>query len=283
MKRWSWVVALCVFLSGCGTQFTYNNLDWLIHWYVDDFIDLNRAQTKVFDEHFDKWHAWHRTQELPKYHAQLLKIREQVENKTLNEVELEQHFLSVKGFWENLRDHISPDLATMAASLTKEQENELFEELLEDNAKEQEEHDEFYAMSEEERNKDRLKRSEKGLKEWIGKLTAEQKAIIKSYQPQFKRNWKNWIHFHQNIRTAAKTLFAERNTNPDFEAQLLHLMTHPEAYRSEELIANSDFNRALYSKMTAEILQTLTPRQQRRLLSAIDDYIEDFAALMADE
>lgn len=283
MKRWSWVVALCVFLSGCGTQFTYNNLDWLIHWYVDDFIDLNRAQTQVFDEHFAGWHKWHRAEELPKYHAQLLKIREQVENKSLTEVELEQHFLSVKHFWEALRGHVSPDLANMATTISKEQEKELFEALWEDNAEDQEEHDEFYAKSEEERNKDRLKRSEKGLKEWIGKLTAEQKTIIKSYQPQFRTNWQNWIHFHKTIVSVAQTLFDEKSTNPDFEAQLLQLMTSPEEYRSAELIANSDFNRVLYSKMTAEILQTLTAKQERRLLSRIDDYIEDFAALMEDD
>ena len=283
MKKWSWVIVLSLFLTGCGTQFTYNNLDWLIHWYVDDFIDLNRTQTQVFDDNFEQWQQWHRSEELPKYHAHLQTIKAQIQNKSLTEVELEQHFLDVQGYWEALRDRVSPGLATMATTLTEKQIEELFEQLQEDNDDQQEEHDEFYAMSEEERSKDRLKRLEKGLKEWIGKLTSEQKAVVKRYQPEFKRNWQNWIDFHKTMRDDAKNLFEDRAVNPDFEAQLLHLMTNPDRYRSEEMIANSDFNRELYSKLTAEILLTLTPKQTRRLIAKIEDYIEDFEALIANE
>ena len=283
MKKWSWVIVLSLFLTGCGTQFAYNNLDWLIHWYVDDFIDLNRTQTQVFDEDFKQWHQWHRSEELPKYHAHLQIIKAQIQDKSLTEVELEQHFLDVRGYWEALRDRVSPDLTAMATTLSEKQIEALFEQLQEDNDEQQEEHDEFYAMSEDERSKDRFKRLEKELKEWIGKLTPEQKSIVKRYQPEFKRNWQNWIDFHQTMRDAAKTLFDERAANPNFEAQLQHLMTHPEAYRSEEMIANSDFNRALYSQLTAEVLLILTPKQTRRLIAKIEDYIEDFEVLIANE
>ena len=47
MKRRS-IVLLTVtlnlmLLAGCSTKFTYNNLDWLIHWYVDDYVEFGKS------------------------------------------------------------------------------------------------------------------------------------------------------------------------------------------------------------------------------------------------
>ena len=33
-------------LTSCSSTFLYNQLDWLIPWYLDDYVDLTRAQKK---------------------------------------------------------------------------------------------------------------------------------------------------------------------------------------------------------------------------------------------
>jgi len=57
----SWLVA------GCTASFTYNHLDWLIPWYVDGYVDLNRDQKKSLKEQLEPFLAWHREEELRRY------------------------------------------------------------------------------------------------------------------------------------------------------------------------------------------------------------------------
>ena len=61
------LIAIIIFLGGCSTKFTYNNLDWLIHWYIDDYVSLSDNQEALFDKYFADWQSWHRSQELGKY------------------------------------------------------------------------------------------------------------------------------------------------------------------------------------------------------------------------
>ena len=54
-------------LGGCSTKFAYNNIDWLIYWYIDDYIELTPKQEQAFDEKLSGWLEWHKQQELPQY------------------------------------------------------------------------------------------------------------------------------------------------------------------------------------------------------------------------
>ena len=41
---------LSISLTACmGVKFTYNNLDWVIPWYLDDYLSLNDQQDDSFD------------------------------------------------------------------------------------------------------------------------------------------------------------------------------------------------------------------------------------------
>ena len=48
IKRTVACLLLTLLLGGCSTTFTYNQLDWLIPWYVDDYVDLSRDQKQEF-------------------------------------------------------------------------------------------------------------------------------------------------------------------------------------------------------------------------------------------
>ena len=78
-------------LVGCSTKFTYNNLDWLIHWYVDDYVELSDRQENLFDEHFANWLNWHRSEELAKYVKHLKSLKADVENERLTAESISDH------------------------------------------------------------------------------------------------------------------------------------------------------------------------------------------------
>ena len=174
------LIAIIIFLSGCSTKFTYNNLDWLIHWYIDDYVSLSDNQEALFDDYFADWQSWHRSEELSKYIAHLKTLKADLNGEELSAVQIEGHLLDSRQHWERLRDRVSPELADMAAKLTDEQVSALFEELREENDDIQESLEEFKALSPEEQAEERLDDMEEGVSEFIGRLNASQKAIVKS-------------------------------------------------------------------------------------------------------
>lgn len=61
-------IAALFSLAACSENtFVYNRLDFLLPWYVDDYVDLNQSQQVYLDELLAPFLAWHRTQELPAY------------------------------------------------------------------------------------------------------------------------------------------------------------------------------------------------------------------------
>ncbi len=282
MKKWFFVVSVFL-LSGCSSQFVYNNMDWMVHWYLDDYIDLTKSQKKIFDEQFEVWHAWHRKEELTKYAKQLKGIKEMVQSEQVDLASIQRHFDQVRGHWISLRNRVSPDIAPMAKTLSQEQVASLFDTLEKENSKREEELDESSQQSDEERAKERLSGLEDGVKEWIGKLSADQKAILQSYSPRFNSTARHWLKYRRHVQSLARTLFEQKDSNPNFEQDLIALMSNPENHRHAELVEKNDANNLLYSQMVVELTSTLSAKQKKRLIRKLDDYIDDFEDLSEDD
>lgn len=62
-------------MTGCSTKFAYNNFDWLVLWYFDDYIDFSNSQKAHFDQRLDDWIQWHRKEELAVFRTHLQPIR----------------------------------------------------------------------------------------------------------------------------------------------------------------------------------------------------------------
>ena len=45
------VVVFIIFLTSCSSKLAYNNLDWWVYWYMDDYIELKDEQEEKFDAH----------------------------------------------------------------------------------------------------------------------------------------------------------------------------------------------------------------------------------------
>ena len=273
------LIFLPLFLTGCSSKFAYNNLDWLLYWYLDDYVELDKAQKARFDEKLEKWLKWHREEELARYKADLVDLKNRINQGPLTEEELLQALGLGRKHWEHLRDKLAPELSEMAAFLHDEQVKELFEKLEKDNLDEEEEWNE---EKDEERIENRAKRIQKQIKNSIGKLTKQQIEIVEQYAPQFTSNFENWLSYRRTIQAEAKTLFDSRKEDSEFSKKLLVIMTQPELYQSEEYKAASLANRQLSARMIAEINQTLTKKQTRRLNRELDNLIEDIDDLIND-
>lgn len=269
-------------LCGCSSKLAYNNLDWLIYWYMDDYVELNDQQEAIFDKRLEQWIDWHRSEEMPRYIAHLKAVRNDIVSDTLTEERLLAHYEKATDHWQRLRAEITPELASMAERLTDDQVIRLFAALEKDNKESEESINEIDEKTPEERAEQRLEDLQEDMSSRIGSLTDEQKAIIADFSPSFKRSSRLWLDYRRDLQQRARTLFANRENNPDFVADLEALMINPEQYRSDAFLEVWNNNRNQHAAMAAKLAGTLTGKQKRKLVEEIDDMIDDLEDLLDD-
>ncbi len=272
--RWLIGIVLTFLLSACSSKLAYNNLDWWVYWYLDDYIELNNQQEEQFDSYLQNWLRWHKASELERYRSQLEEVRSQLINDQLDYQTIYKHLNQGKAHWERVRDEISPELAVLAKELSDDQVVSLFAALEKDNKEEEEERLEALAKPEAKRLAERKARIEESIEERIGKLSPAQQQIIATYAEQFVSTSQQWLTYRRDIQNAARRLFIGRTTNINFANELTDLMQHPERYKSETYIQASHHNTKLTATMLAEILTTLSEKQKNTLIDNIDEIIE---------
>ena len=268
------VVVFIIFLTSCSSKLAYNNLDWWVYWYMDDYIELKDEQEEKFDAHLQNWLSWHKKSELTRYKAQLEDIKKQIQNDTLNSSIVYNNLELARSHWERVRDEVSPELAAIAKTLDDEQVVTLFAALEKDNKEEEEERQEALEKSEAQRLKDRIERIQETISERIGDLSKEQKQIVSTYAQQFISTGDAWIKYRRNIQNAARKLFVSRKQNERFEQELVSLMQNPDNYKSDVYKQSSAHNMTVTATLLAEIFSTLSEKQRQTLIENVDELIE---------
>lgn len=274
MKKWIIVFTLML-VSGCSSKLAYDNIDWLVYWYMDDYVEMTDEQETIFDAHLHRWIDWHRQDQLGLYIDQLQTMKSQVVNKQLDKNTLAEHLDQAKEHMVTLRQKLAPDLAQLAARLNDEQVIYLFAAIEKDNREKEEELAETMDESDEERFERLTDDMEDNFEERLGDLTDEQEQVIRSYAPVFHRSDKNWLKYRKDMQSDARRLFASRKNATDFIQQLTDLMNNPDRYRSDEYLQQRKENREAYLEMLTQIVQLMTPRQREHVVDEINDLIED--------
>lgn len=274
MKKWLLIVFASLSIMGCSSKLAYDNLDWLIYWYMDDYVELSDHQEDRFDAYLARWIDWHRSKELPAYQEQLQQLRAHIKNDALDKQTIAYHLEQARQHVETLRVKLAPDLAELASELTDEQVIYLFAALEKENREEEEEILERRDKSAAELKEDLIEQVEEEFEDRMGDLTDTQERIIGRYAPQFQRSGLLWIEYRRAIQNAARRLFIQRDDKARFVDKMTRLMMEPDAYRSQEYLALRESNRALSLELTTELVQTLNADQKAHLLDKVDNWLE---------
>ena len=280
MKKRLYVFLLLIplVLGGCSTQFVYNNIDWLIHWYLDEYIDLTQSQKKQFDGKMQLWLNWHRESELKRYRAQLTELKQALNEQLITPELWLHHARQARQHWFRFRKTLSPDLLELAMAVDDEQVEAFFAALEQEIQEWQQERAE---LSPEELLKQRAKKITDRIKPWTGKLTREQKQLIANYSQEHASGFQAFIQYRRHWQKEAKELLLNRQ-NRNFAPSFLQLLTDPERLRSPELKQILAANRHLMAQLMTELHASLTAKQKRRLNHKLNDLIEDLNELQEE-
>lgn len=268
-------------IAACGPKLIYPNLDWLVPWYVEDYLSLDANQSSQLETRLDRQLKWHCRTQLPQYAAFLRELHRDFENPSdpITEARLADHYSELKAYWRNLIRRIGPDIADILITANDDQINELFKNLEKENQKLK---NKYLDRSHEKRVQDRYDRMAKQLRYWLGSLNAAQERTVKDWNARIKPTGVEWLEHRRHVQAEVRSLLNQRTRSPDFGGEFTKLLLSLESMRTTAYRIKAGDNRESTFKLLAQLDPSLSPGQRSHLLGRFESLAKDFERLTCE-
>ena len=255
--RYSLILISIFVLAGCTKKFFYNNLDWFVLEYLDDYVTLNQEQENLLEERLLFLAEWHKQEELPRYVDHLKEME------TMTEEDITLNYLQQSR--ERFRDHynrivskVAPELFSLSLLLTPQQQREFLLTVQKDykkrNAK-------YADKTEKEVRKIVFENTEEWVTEWIGELNDGQQRYVTQFSNQVILNSPLWRNYRASIYQELEYMFDNKSNSVIYQKVFMQLMFEPESFYSDQLSQNMDHNLALVDQLTLSLSKSMTEKQ----------------------
>jgi hypothetical protein len=277
MIKYTRIIALLLgisLLGACSNTFVYNQLDWLIPWYVDDYVDLTRDQKKSLKAQLQPLLRWHRSEELAGY----IRILDDIETDLagpLSGEQIEAWANELVGAWERIEERMLPVVFELGADLSDSQMQEFIDTLWE---RQEELEEEYLPRTEEEYIEESFESFEENLRELMGRLSPEQVALLRDASVSLQRFDGVWL---EDRRAWLGRLEQLLQREPGWEQATLAAIEEHENNPSPAYSEAYSHNREIINNTIAEVLNLRSEKQSARLQREIADIRRDLGKLIA--
>lgn len=265
-------------VSGCGIKLAYNNIDRLAHWTVDDYMDLDPAQEAFFDAQLDVLLYWHRTTQLPDYSKTLLEL----DGSLADGATVEELFVfrgHIDDWWQQIQEAGMP----MATELLYSASDAQLEQFSEQYEKDSQKYTKPYSkLSLDERRARWVKEYREGMEFFTGRLTAEQKKLIASYQDRYVPDEQAWVDYRRRYCADLVAVVRRRGSFTEFSVTLRDMTFNRERWHGDEYQKSLDSNQALYADVSVALLNSLNAEQHEHLSKRLHEFAQDLLELSTD-
>lgn len=273
------ILFLLIFLfSGCTVRLIYNHLDWIIPWYVSDYIDLNDGQDNLMDKKLFAQLKWHRVTQLTSYSKFLRQLKINLNNGLTYE-DLDKGHKQMRKFWQDLIAHIAPDIAEILSTASDEQIEEFLKNLKKRNEKYKKR---FIEPTEEELRKKKINRMNRFLDFCMGDINEEQEKIVGQWSKRLKNISVVRFDFIKKSQKRFQTILENRHNRETFTKDLEEFLCFRRESWTPELREIAAHNRDLTKKTFIEIMNYMSSDQREHLNEQIDDLANIFEELAAE-
>ncbi|EPM41078.1 DUF6279 family lipoprotein [Vibrio natriegens] len=255
--RYSLILVSIFLLAGCTKKFFYNNLDWFVLEYLDDYVTLNQEQESLLEERLLFLAEWHKQEELPRYVDHLKEMETMTEEDiTLNY--LQQSRERFREHYNRIISKVAPELFSLSLLLTPQQQREFLLNVQKDykkrNAK-------YADKTEKEVRKIVFENTEEWVTEWIGELNDDQQRYVTQFSNQVILNSPLWRNYRASIYQEIEYMFDNKSNSVIYQKVFMQLMFEPESFYSDQLSQNMDHNLALVDQLTLSLSKSMTKKQ----------------------
>lgn len=281
MKKHIFFLCLLLGLTGCSAKLIYNHLDWLIPWWVDDYISLDRDQRTMLESRLIQQLEWHCRTQLPDYAVFLRKLGNNLRNSAepISQEKLGYYNRTISKHWKELMKRIGPDIADILMTASDDQIAELFVNLGKNSHKLKAE---YTAQPPGILDRNRQQLMIKRMEYWLGSVTAGQKKAVADWSSQLEPIAADWLQNRERMQAEFQRLLKGRTMDPDFKANLVGLLADAENYRSAAYQLKIETNTNITFLFLQRIDRQLAPSQRSYLLKQIESLARDFDQLSCD-
>lgn len=269
-------LAFALTLAACSRiDLAYRNLDRLVPWSLDDYLDMNREQRALLDERLKQHLAWHCKTQLPGYLDWLDQVREMVANDAVTDQALRQRTTEAREAIGRVTEAITPSATELLRGMSQAQVDEMRQAFSEDIATRRKEYVDTPLPKQIEA---RAKRMEKRLTTWFGELNATQRLRVVTWSQALGEQNRQWIANRAHWQQQLLLVMNQRDT-PSFEPRLAQLLQRKESlWTPEYRIAFQNTEREARS-LLVDLMRASSPAQRQFLQQRLAKVRTDFSEL----
>lgn len=275
LKNLITVFVLSCLLACSSNRLVYNYLDWVITWYVDDYVKLSSQQDDYYERQLDKLLDWHRSDQLLLY-AQFIEVLMLDIDRPVDMDILVERKETLREFMRVLMKRAAPDCIKLLLWLDPDQRQAFYEAGI----KKQKRFEEKYLDEPKiDRNKRLYKRMEKILKRFIGRPTDEQERIVKNWVDKLTPVTFLWLENRLNVMNTMEKMLEANDTDTEKYRQLYQLLVEPESQWSTAYSQSVRQNESHTLEMLLEIHGCMSEKQKKHIHDTLSRLKKDFEHL----
>jgi len=264
-------------LPGCSfVRIGYPNLDTFAAWTADDYFELDPQQKEDFRKRFERFHEWHRYEQLPDYAVFLAETKARFQ-KELTREDVLWVTNGVRARYRTLVTYAANDAAAMLMSVTPEQLDALQRRWEKDNRRFVSEY--RLEASVEEQRRATGRRVLSRIRDWVGHLDDGQEREILAWAsalplihgPRHQDRLRRQREFLQ--------LMAQRDDAGRFAARLRNYLSNWEEGRDPGYDRLFNEWTQQQGDLYAAVYGILLPHQREAVTERVQGYINDFTHL----
>ena len=268
---------LALFILGGCTRIglAYRNLDIIIPWSLNDYLDMNTVQKDWLDERLKEHLSWHCSTQLPDYLNWLDRLQQMVETNQVTQRGLQTRTEEAKQAIAQISRQITPSAVELLSQLDDEQVLEMRDAFAKDEGKREAQ---FLKQPLPKQISERAERMEKRLSTWMGKLSTAQQQRIQSWSASLGEQNRAWLDNRSHWQKLFVATVKDRKA-ADFSSRIAKLLQDRETFWTPEYRQAYERTEQAAISLLVDLMAQSTPEQRQQLLSKIADTRKDFTDL----
>ncbi|MCW8156794.1 hypothetical protein D7243_11400 [Stutzerimonas stutzeri] len=263
-------------ISGCSrATLVYRNLDMLVPWSLNDYLDLDRSQQRDLRERLRQHLAWHCSTQLPELLASLQQLERESASGRLEREDLAPHYHGVREAMHSIAVEVTPTATDLLRALSDAQVDELRRSLAENRR----EHREKYLEPPlEQQIRERAERMQERLQYWFGPLNAEQRQRVLLWAHTLGEQNRRWLDNRERWQQMLLAAVEERHSD-DFDARIARLLQEREALMNDSDRATLQRAERAGLDLVADLHTLADDGQRAHLTNRLAQLQTDFGSL----
>ncbi|MRJ20535.1 hypothetical protein FRT60_09355 [Pseudomonas haemolytica] len=270
------LLTLSLVLAGCNrVGLAYRNLDVIIPWTLNDYLDMNAGQKSWFNDTLKEHLAWHCTTQLPGYLDWLDRLQQMVDSNQVTDAALQARTVEAKQAIAEIAREITPSAVQLLQGLDDQQVKDMNDALVKDLRKRQ---DEYLKPPLAQQIKERAQRMSKRLDAWMGPLSASQQNRVTAWSIELGEQNQEWIANRAHWQAQFIEAVQQRHS-ADFPQKMQQLLVERERLWTPQYQAAYAQTEAAARSLIVDLIAESTVQQRLKLTQKIEGVRSDFKAL----